>query len=94
MSKDSATKFLARMNSDEPFASQVEAADFEQRRQIVKSAGFNFTYDEIEAVASGVSDDTLKDIAGGKARSRPRSAGQCYGRLYGCTNGCEGSTLW
>ena len=67
MSKESARGFLKRMKSDELFASQIAEADFEERRKLAKDAGFDFTKDEIDEVASDeLSSDELKSVSGGR----------------------------
>jgi predicted ribosomally synthesized peptide with nif11-like leader len=94
MSEESARSFLEKLKSDEAFANQIAEADFEECRKLTKDSGFDFTKEEIDVVASELSDDDLESVAGGVGRGAARSrSGACVSRMYGCTNGCEGG-LW
>ncbi len=70
MSVDSAKAFLKRFAKDEDFRKSLEnASSDEERRNIVKEAGFQFTKDDLKAltkeVKSELSEEELEKVAGG-----------------------------
>ena len=72
MSVESAKAFLKRLSKDEDFRKSLEnAASDEERRNIVKEAGFEFTKDDLKALAdsakSELSEEELEKVAGGNA---------------------------
>jgi len=57
--------FVERLKTDEDFRQRVQdAEDGETRLAFAKAEGFDFTRDEIDEVASELSDDELDDVAG------------------------------
>ena len=73
MSIESAKAFVEKMASDDAFRAKLEqAASDEDRKQMVKDAGFEFTKDELKAVVaeSGkgeLSEKDLEAVAGGSS---------------------------
>ncbi len=66
MSLKSAKEFIDRMKNDPEFAKNVTACkDSETRRQLVASAGFDFTIEEMDLMSSGLSKEELTSVAGG-----------------------------
>jgi predicted ribosomally synthesized peptide with nif11-like leader len=67
MSLASAQKFLAKVKTDQAFATSVRGAVTPQERAtLVAAAGFDFTPQELnEARKSELSDDELDAVAGG-----------------------------
>lgn len=66
MSIESAQAFLERLKTDENFAKEVTACtDSEARVALVKAAGFDFTMEEVNEVASELSEEELAGVAGG-----------------------------
>ena len=66
MSIESAKAFLERLKSDEDFSKTVgEIATAEERMEYVKTAGFDFTKDELDEVTAELSEAELKEVSGG-----------------------------
>ncbi len=67
MSIESAKAFLERVKNDEDFRKELEGqASVEERIEFAKAQGFDFTNDEIREVRECLSDEELKEVAGGK----------------------------
>jgi len=69
MSIESAKKFYADIQKDDAFRAKLEAASKEERPQLLKNAGYDFTKDEMKEVAASnteLSADDLENITGGK----------------------------
>lgn len=70
MSIESAKKFYEVIQKDAGLKAKLEAAAKEERQQILKNAGYDFTKEEIKEVAAGnteLSPDDLANISGGNA---------------------------
>ena len=66
MSIESAKAFLERLENDEDFRKNVgQIATAEERIEYVKTAGFDFTKEELDDVTEQLSDIELDKIAGG-----------------------------
>ena len=66
MSIESAKAFLERLENDEDFRKNVgQIATAEERIEYVKTAGFDFTKEELDDVTEQLSDNELDKIAGG-----------------------------
>ena len=66
MSIESAKAFLERVKSDEDFGKSVgEIATSEERMKYVKTAGFDFTKEELDKVTTELSDEQLEEVSGG-----------------------------
>ena len=64
MSKESARQFVKRMQDDKGFAGEVEKLDNKvERATFIKKQGFEFTKEELTAVASELN---AVDVVGGK----------------------------
>jgi len=62
----SAKSFIERMKTDEEFAKKVTSCkDVEARMKCVKDEGFDFTKEELELVKAELSDEDVKNLAGG-----------------------------
>jgi predicted ribosomally synthesized peptide with nif11-like leader len=78
MSIQSARDFIKQIETDEALKERLEAApDHETRRQIVQSAGFDFTEDEFKqmvgelaaAASQELTEEELQEVAGGAGRA-------------------------
>jgi len=66
MSIESAKSFIERMKADEDFAKQVrKCKDPETRMRFVKTAGFDFSEDEVKEVSCALSDEEMEIVVGG-----------------------------
>ena len=66
MSKESAKAFIEKIKSEEEFAKRVTgAASREERAEIAKSEGFDFTPEELKAVTGELSVEELEAVACG-----------------------------
>ena len=66
MSTESAKAFVERVKTDEDFAKRVaEAASREERAEIVKAEGFDFTAEELKELTNELSVEDLEAVAGG-----------------------------
>ncbi|MGE4273574.1 MAG: Nif11-like leader peptide family natural product precursor [Desulfitobacterium sp.] len=66
MSIESAKAFMEKMKTDQDFAKKVMAAkDAEERRVLVKEAGFDFSAEELKDLGDEMSDSELDAVAGG-----------------------------
>jgi predicted ribosomally synthesized peptide with nif11-like leader len=71
MSKEAATALYERVNSDEEFRIQLEAAETpEEKRRIVTEAGYELSRDDLSTVrklagVSDLSDEDLEKVSGG-----------------------------
>jgi predicted ribosomally synthesized peptide with nif11-like leader len=71
MSKEAATALYERVNSDEEFRTQLEAAETpEEKRRIVTEAGYELSRDDLSTVrklagVSDLSDEDLEKVSGG-----------------------------
>ncbi|HEY1633763.1 MAG TPA: Nif11-like leader peptide family natural product precursor [Acidimicrobiales bacterium] len=71
MSAEGATAFFERMNSDEQFRNQLEAAETpEEKRRIVTDAGYDVDTDDLPTIRrltgmSELSDKDVEKVAGG-----------------------------
>ena len=66
MSIESAKAFLERVKNDEDFRKELEEqASAEERLNIAKAQGFDFTKEEINSLKEELSDDELDMVAGG-----------------------------
>ncbi len=66
MSVESAKAFIERMKTDQEFADKVTACeDATARRQLIESAGFDITAEEVKSVASEFSQAELQNVSGG-----------------------------
>lgn len=60
MSVESAKEYIERMKNDEMFAKRVIGCKSAgERSKLVRSAGFDFTKDEIESLKGELTDDDL-----------------------------------
>jgi len=69
MSIESAKKFYADIQKNDALKAKLEAASKEERPQLLKSAGYDFTKEEMKEVAASnteLSADDLENITGGK----------------------------
>jgi predicted ribosomally synthesized peptide with nif11-like leader len=91
MSVQSARDFIKRIETDEDLKEQLEAApDHETRRQIVQSAGFDFTEDEFKqmvdelaaAASQELTEEELQEVAGGRIGWCPLHATKCSPQDY------------
>lgn len=81
MSVESAKTFMKKLTSDADFRAQVEAAKTEDdRKNVVKAAGFDFTMEELKSAVPAnfhksidskaeLSEADLEKVAGGKSAS-------------------------
>jgi len=70
MSIESAKKFYDYIQKDDALKAKLEAASKEERPQLLKDAGFDFTKEEMKEVAASnteLSADDLENITGGGA---------------------------
>ena len=70
MSLESAKKFYEKIQKDDALKAKLEAASKAERPQILKSAGYEFTKEEMKSVAASnaeLSADDLANITGGGA---------------------------
>lgn len=71
MSVQNAKDFLKKYSNDGDFKSKLEAAaSDDDRKKMVKAAGFDFTQAELKEVmgaSAELSDDDLEKVAGGNA---------------------------
>ncbi len=73
MSVDSAKKFLEKFKNDDAFKNEIESlASDEERKEFVKKAGFEFTKDDLKAVAKSsgkqeLGEEDLESVAGGSS---------------------------
>ncbi len=73
MSEESAKVFLEKFASDEAFKKSInDATSDEDRKQLVKDAGFEFTKDDLKAAAKAqgkqeLGEDDLDSVAGGSS---------------------------
>ena len=66
MTMESAKAFVERVKTDEAFAKRVSgAASREERAEIAKAEGFDFTREELKTVTGELSVDELETVAGG-----------------------------
>jgi len=66
MTIESAKAYVERLASDQAFASRVAATQSrEERAELAKSEGFDFTAEELAGVTSELSDEELDAVAGG-----------------------------
>jgi predicted ribosomally synthesized peptide with nif11-like leader len=66
MSIESARVYVERLKTDEEFGKRIiEADDAESRKKIIQSEGFDFTKEDIDTVASKLSDEELSDVSRG-----------------------------
>ena len=66
MTIESAKAFVERVKSDEEFAKRVAGADSrEERAEIAKAEGFDFTPEELKTVTGELSAEELEAVAGG-----------------------------
>ena len=66
MSIESAKEFLEKVKSDEDFSKKVgEKAAPEERMEYIKTAGFDFTKEELDTVTSELSVEQLEEVSGG-----------------------------
>ena len=79
MSIESARAFVERVKTDEEFAKRVTgAASREERLEISKSEGFDFTPEELKTVTGELSVEELETVAGGKwCGATHESEGNC-----------------
>ena len=76
MSIESAKAYIERLKADEEFSERMKATeDKEARMTLVKAEGFDFSEDDIKAVASELSGDDLVYVEGG---SQAVLAGDMY----------------
>jgi predicted ribosomally synthesized peptide with nif11-like leader len=67
MSIEAAKSFIERMKTDEAFAKKVTACkDAEERSEVVREEGFDFTASELREAGTVLSDDDLEGVAGGQ----------------------------
>jgi predicted ribosomally synthesized peptide with nif11-like leader len=67
MSVESAKAFIERVKNDEDFKKKVfEIKEKQERKDLVKAEGFDFTADELKEASGGeLSEDELDSVAGG-----------------------------
>lgn len=66
MGTDAAKEFLEKMKSDTEFAkSFLSCNNAEEMEDKLKREGLNCSLDEVKAIYSELTEDELKDIAGG-----------------------------
>jgi predicted ribosomally synthesized peptide with nif11-like leader len=66
MSIESAKAFMERMQTDNDFAKKIIACkDWATARTILKSEGYDFTWDELPPPPEAISDEELGSVAGG-----------------------------
>jgi len=71
MSIESAKKFYDHIPNDDALKAKLEAASKEDRPQILKDAGFEFTKEEMKEVAASkteLSAEDLENITGGSTK--------------------------
>jgi predicted ribosomally synthesized peptide with nif11-like leader len=67
MSIESAKAYVERVKTDEEFARRVsEAASREERAEIARSEGFDFTPEELKTEIGELSEEELEAVAGGR----------------------------
>ena len=67
MSIESARSFMARMKNDGDFAREVNSCqNFGARWALIRTAGFDFTAEEIHAAQDSLSDAELEQVSGGR----------------------------
>ena len=85
MSIESAKAFVEKVKSDEAFAKRIsEASSKEERGEIAKAEGFDFTPEELNNVTSELSVEELDAVAGGKwcdATHESEGGGGCGSRI-------------
>jgi predicted ribosomally synthesized peptide with nif11-like leader len=70
MSIESAKAFIERMKTDEEFRKKVETAKTkEERKKIVKDAGFEFTKAELNEVSEELTEEQLNMASAGHCSS-------------------------
>ena len=78
MSLESAGKFYEEIQKDDALRSKLEAASKEERPQIIKDAGYDFTKEEMREFAASkteLSPDDLEKVTGGRAVEWATAAG-------------------
>ena len=66
MSIESATAYVKRLMADEEFGKRIiEAENAEVRKKIIQSEGFDFTKEDVDTVATELSDEELSDVTRG-----------------------------
>lgn len=91
MTVESAKEFYLRMGTDEAFMAQLDSASPEERINIAREAGYDFTEKDFEAATVQVlesdelSEDELETVAGGVvdfARLNITGLAARYGKSY------------
>ena len=89
MSMESAQAFVERVKTDEDFAKRVAvAASREERAEIAKAEGFDFTPEELKTVTGELSVEELETVAGGKWCGHSHESEHC-----GATHESEGKCV-
>lgn len=86
MSIESAKKFYAEIQKNDAFRAKLEAASKEEKPQILKDAGYDFTKEDLKEVVTSsteLSADDLDKIAGGKAVGWVKTVGGIVGTSVG-----------
>ena len=65
MSLESAKQCLEKMKTDVDFRDQVHKASVEDRKELFKQAGFDFSLEEMQKASGELADDDLDQVAGG-----------------------------
>ena len=79
MSMESAKAFVEKVKSDDEFSKRVaRAASREERAEIAKAEGFDFTPEELKSVTEELSVEELEMVAGGNwCGGTHESEGKC-----------------
>jgi len=84
MSIESAQAYVERLSSDEEFARKVAAIETrEERAEMARSEGFDFTPEELQKVTTELSDEELDAVAGGWGGCGVTHESEA------CSRGCE-----
>ena len=71
MSVESARKFTERIKQDEELAEKLRnCSSTEERKEIIKAEGFDFTAEEIQAVKDELVDDAVIHITSSKEKNK------------------------
>ena len=79
MSIESAKKFYKEIQNNDALKAKLEAVTKEERPQILKDAGYDFTKEEVKEVAASnteLSADDLENVTGGKTVDWVSAGGQ------------------
>lgn len=67
MSVESAKAFVETMNNDQEFANKInEFKSWEEAKEFIKIAGFDFTQEELKGGSGELTEQELEKVAGGR----------------------------